>query len=61
MKFNCYDCGHSSDKCKNRESKNYNKFNQDITRCDVHGLDLNNQIGISNELYERILNGENVE
>lgn len=29
----CYGCGWHTDKCKNRNSKNYNKYAKDIDKC----------------------------
>jgi len=29
----CYGCGWHTDKCKNPNSKNYNKYAKDITEC----------------------------
>lgn len=37
LKWSCYDCMWSSDKCKNKKSGQYNKFLQDIERCSLAG------------------------
>ena len=46
IEFNCYDCMHSSDKCKNRFSDQYDKFLKDIEKCCFVGK-VDNSIGCS--------------
>ena len=36
-KWSCYDCMWSSDKCKNKDSDQYNKFLQFIKKCRLTG------------------------
>lgn len=45
-KWSCYDCLHASDKCKNNDSDQYDKFLQDIERCSLTGL-TDNSLGCS--------------
>lgn len=43
---NCYDCIWATDKCKNRESNQYDKFLHDIKKCNFVG-EVDNSIGCS--------------
>lgn len=38
----CKICGWHSDKCKNQNSKNYNQFLENITKCKSMLIDPNN-------------------
>lgn len=51
-KFNCYDCIWATDKCKNTDSDQYNKFLNNISKCSCVGV-VDNTIGCSwNQLDE---------
>lgn len=45
-RFNCYDCMYASDKCKKRDSDQYNKFLEDIEKCSFVG-EVDNSLGCS--------------
>ncbi|EPY6492377.1 hypothetical protein FDB91_05890 [Clostridium sporogenes] len=45
-KWSCYDCIWSSDKCKNEDSNQYNKFLYDIKKCNITGK-CDNSLGCS--------------
>jgi hypothetical protein len=45
-KWSCYDCMWSSDKCKNKDSDQYNKFLMDIEKCNLTG-EVDNSLGSS--------------
>ncbi|WP_195966817.1 hypothetical protein [Clostridium sp. 1001283B150210_160208_E6] len=44
--FNCYDCIWATDKCKNTDSDQYNKFLNNISKCSCVGV-VDNTIGCS--------------
>lgn len=33
----CFQCKYSSDKCKNQKCSQYNKYLEDISKCDLFG------------------------
>lgn len=33
----CYECSYSSDKCKNKQSREYDKYLEDIKECNLFG------------------------
>lgn len=45
-KWSCYDCMWASDKCKNTDSDQYNKFLQNIEKCKLTG-ECDNTLGRS--------------
>lgn len=45
-KWSCYDCMWASDKCKNKDSDKYDKFLQNIEKCNLTG-DVDNSLGRS--------------
>ncbi|WP_157833845.1 hypothetical protein [Ruminiclostridium josui] len=45
-KWSCYDCMWASDKCKNKDSDQYEKFLKDIDKCSLTG-DCDNTLGCS--------------
>lgn len=45
-KWSCYDCGWSTDKCKNKDSSEYDNFLLDIKKCNLTG-DVDNTLGSS--------------
>lgn len=45
-KWSCYDCMWASDKCKNKDSDQYNKFLQNIKKCKLTG-ECDNTLGRS--------------
>ncbi|HBJ2613315.1 TPA: hypothetical protein LA742_001775 [Clostridium botulinum] len=45
-KWSCYDCMWATDKCKNKDSINYNKFLHNIEKCNFTG-DCDNSLGCS--------------
>lgn len=44
--WSCYDCLYATDKCKNKDSNQYDKFLQDIERCNLTGI-VDNSLGCS--------------
>jgi hypothetical protein len=40
----CRKCGWFSDKCKNRNSKNFNKWEEDIKKCKPLLIDKNKEL-----------------
>ncbi|MBY6900435.1 hypothetical protein [Clostridium botulinum] len=45
-KWSCYDCIWATDKCKNKDSINYNKFLHNIEKCNFTG-ECDNLLGCS--------------
>ena len=45
-KWSCYDCIYHTDKCKNHDSDQYDKFLQDIEQCNLTG-NVDNSLGCS--------------
>lgn len=45
-KWSCYDCMWATDKCKNKESNQYDKFLQCIDKCNLTG-ECDNTLGCS--------------
>lgn len=45
-KWSCYDCIWATDKCKNKDSDQYNKFLQYIEKCNFTGT-VDNSLGCS--------------
>ena len=45
-KWSCYDCIWSTDKCKNNDSNQYDKFISDIKECNLTG-EVDNTLGSS--------------
>ena len=53
-KWSCFDCIYATDKCKNGDSDQYNKFLQNIKICSLTG-EVDNSLGCSwNSLSEDI-------
>jgi len=46
LKWSCYDCIWSNDKCKNSDSEQYNQFLQNIEKCNLTG-EVDNSLGCS--------------
>lgn len=45
-KWSCYDCTWAGVKCRNKDSDQYDKFLQDIKKCNFTGL-VDNSLGRS--------------
>lgn len=45
-KWSCYDCMYATDKCKNKGSNQYDKFLNNIDKCNLTG-ECDNSLGCS--------------